>query len=272
MQALRREIDAAAARGLDQRMALSVEPYAAFDPADLARRLGACRGGGVMGVAVVAVDAPAVRDAIARLVADGVAVVTIVSDATPSRRTCFIGPDNVAAGRVAAKIAVPAILFFPTSGLFSFMAPFTLGAVVALALAFLILARLVGDRTILRYDAETLTVRGLLGEATILWADVGDVAVRKAAWWDLRVMFTSGCRRNLVVLGRVNRLGGPDTLYIPIDLLGLDAPALARLVTQLLVVHIGGPRRGSAGRIRRHRRQGDGARGRRPLRQRGRAG
>ena len=104
MQALRREIDAAAVRGLDQRMALSVEPYAAFDPADLARRLGACRGVDIMGVAVVAVDASEVRDAIARLVAEGVAVVTIVSDATPSRRTCFIGPDNVAAGRVAGSL------------------------------------------------------------------------------------------------------------------------------------------------------------------------
>ena len=152
-----------------------------------------------------------------------------------------------AAGRAAARIAVPAILFFPTSSLLSFMLPFTIGAIVALALAFLILARLAGDRMILRYDAETVTVRGLLGEATMLCADVADVTVRKAAWWDLRVRFTSGSRRNLAVLGRGNRLGGSDTLYIPIDLLGLDAPALARLVTRLLAVRGGSAAPGVAG-------------------------
>ena len=146
-----------------------------------------------------------------------------------------------ALGRTAAKIAVPAILFFPTSGVVSFMMPFTMGAVAALALAFLQLARLAGDRTVLRYDAETLTVRGLLGEATILWVDVGDIVVRKAALWDVRVLFSSGSRRNLVVLGRYNRLGGPDTLYIPIDLLGLDPPAIARLLTRLLALRNGEP-------------------------------
>ena len=104
MQAVRREIDAAALGGLDQRTAIAVDDYAAFDPADLARRLDACRHGEAMGVAVVAVDAPEVRDAVARLADEGVAVVTVVSDASPSRRTCFIGPDNVAAGRVAATL------------------------------------------------------------------------------------------------------------------------------------------------------------------------
>lgn len=146
-----------------------------------------------------------------------------------------------ALGRKATKIGVPAILCFPTAGMFGFMLPFTLGAIVALALAFLLLARLPGDRTILRYDAETLFVKGLLGEATMLWADVGDIVVRTAAWWDVRVLFTSGARRNMVVLGRVNRLGGPDTLYIPIDLLGLDEGSLPRLLTQLLSLRAGAP-------------------------------
>ena len=155
----------------------------------------------------------------------------------PVRHELSVG----AVGRSAARIAVPAVLFFPTSSMVSFMLPFTVGAIAALALALLNVARLAGDRTVLRYDAETLTVRGLLGEATILWSDVGDIVVRKAARWDLKILFTSGSRRNLVVLGRTNRLGGPDTLYIPIDLLGLDAPALARLVTRLLALRAGAP-------------------------------
>ncbi|MGI3898953.1 MAG: LacI family DNA-binding transcriptional regulator [Janthinobacterium lividum] len=104
MQSLRHQIDVAAARGLDQRIALTVVTYSAFDPLDLARQLSTCLGSDAMGIAVVAVDAPEVRDAIAQLHAGGIAVVTVVSDVTPSRRTCFIGPDNVAAGRVAASL------------------------------------------------------------------------------------------------------------------------------------------------------------------------
>lgn len=141
-----------------------------------------------------------------------------------------------AVGRTAAKLAVPAILFFPTRAQFGFMAPFALAAIAVLALAVLTLVRLAGDRMVLRYDAQTLTVQGLLGLETIMWADVGDIVVRKAAPWSLRTLFTSGARRNIVVLGRHNRLGGPDTLYVPVNILGLDAPGLGRLLTDLLAM------------------------------------
>jgi hypothetical protein len=140
-----------------------------------------------------------------------------------------------AVGRHAATSAVLAILFFPTSSFFSFMLPFMLAGITYLALAMLLVARLAGDRTVIRYDAQTLTVFGLLGETTILWADVGDVVVRKSSRLNLHVLFTSGARRNLVVLGRINRLGGADTLYVPVDLLGLDRDALHALVTRMLL-------------------------------------
>lgn len=104
MQAVGREIDSAALRGLDQRIAISTVDYAAFDAVDLARCLDECADGEVMGIGLVAVDAPEVRDAIARLTEAGMSVVTMVSDARPSRRTCFVGPDNVAAGRAAATL------------------------------------------------------------------------------------------------------------------------------------------------------------------------
>jgi LacI family transcriptional regulator len=55
-------------------------------------------------VAVVAVDTPAVREAIDSLVERGVGVVTLVSDVTPSRRLECIGINNMAAGRVAASL------------------------------------------------------------------------------------------------------------------------------------------------------------------------
>lgn len=145
------------------------------------------------------------------------------------------------AGRAAAKIAVPAIIFFPTSSILPVAAPFLLAAIAALALAVLIVAKLFGDRTLLVYDAESVTAKGLLGEATILWADVVDVTVRRAAWWDVRTIFTSGGRRNLLIVGRYNRLGGPDTLHISIELLGLGTTALAQLVSRLLLRRAGAP-------------------------------
>ena len=60
--------------------------------------------GAVDGVAVVALDHPSVREAIDDLVASGVTVVTLVSDAPRSRRAHYVGIDNTAAGRTAASL------------------------------------------------------------------------------------------------------------------------------------------------------------------------
>jgi len=74
-----------------------------FDPIVLADAL---RGliGRYHGVAVVALDHPAVRDAINALVENGIFVVTLVSDVPGSKRHRFIGIDNSAAGRTAATL------------------------------------------------------------------------------------------------------------------------------------------------------------------------
>ncbi|WP_134681089.1 LacI family DNA-binding transcriptional regulator [Paracoccus ravus] len=56
------------------------------------------------GVAIVATDSPEVRDAISRLVARGIHVVTLVSDTPTSKRAKFVGIDNVVAGRTAAGL------------------------------------------------------------------------------------------------------------------------------------------------------------------------
>lgn len=145
------------------------------------------------------------------------------------------------AGRAATKIAVPALILFPASTILPFSSPFMLAGVVALALAMMIVAKLFGDRTLLVYDAESITAKGLLGNATMLWTDVADVTVRRSAWWNLRVLFTSGGRHNLLIVGRINRLGGPDTLYLPIDLLALDTPALTSLISRMLLLCAGAP-------------------------------
>lgn len=56
------------------------------------------------GLAVVALDHPRVRAAIDQLVGLGVIVVTLVSDAPSSRRSFYVGIDNIAAGRTAGSL------------------------------------------------------------------------------------------------------------------------------------------------------------------------
>lgn len=73
-----------------------------FDPLALASSLSAVRG--YDGVAVVALDHPRVREAIAGLAAQGVVLVTLVSDVPGSARAHFVGIDNAAAGRTAATL------------------------------------------------------------------------------------------------------------------------------------------------------------------------
>lgn len=143
--------------------------------------------------------------------------------------------------RRAATLAVPAVLLFPTAGTFSFMSPFTLFGIIVFALAILIVARLFGDRTVLRFDARALTVRGLLGEGTMLWDDVDELAVRKASIFNLPTLFTSGTRRNIEVTARTNRLGGPERLLIAYPLLGIDQNGLVDLFSTLSKVHAGAP-------------------------------
>jgi LacI family transcriptional regulator len=74
-----------------------------FSPEALARHLarlkGHCDAAVVMGM-----DHPLVRAAIDDLVAHGVVVLTLVSDVPASRRSRFIGIDNVTAGRTAASL------------------------------------------------------------------------------------------------------------------------------------------------------------------------
>jgi LacI family transcriptional regulator len=73
-----------------------------FDASALATTLDMVTG--YDGVAVVALDHPRVREAIAGLSAQGVAVVTLVSDVPGSARAHFVGIDNSAAGRTAATL------------------------------------------------------------------------------------------------------------------------------------------------------------------------
>lgn len=93
-----------AARWLaEQRAEIVVRRVDVFDPAVLSKALAELEPG-IDGVALVALDHPAVRAAIDGLVERGIAVVTLVSDVPSARREHFVGIDNSAAGRTAASL------------------------------------------------------------------------------------------------------------------------------------------------------------------------
>ncbi|MDR3438040.1 LacI family DNA-binding transcriptional regulator [Telmatospirillum sp.] len=104
MTNLSQQVQAASKRLVDQRIHVTETHYRELDGADLCHVLDGIVPEETMGVAVVAIDTPAVREAIDSLVERGVGVVTLVSDITPSRRLDCIGINNVAAGRVAASL------------------------------------------------------------------------------------------------------------------------------------------------------------------------
>lgn len=81
----------------------AIDSFAALDPDAMASRLAALEGR-TDGVALVAVDHPAVREAIRGLVRAGSAVVTLVSDIHSVPRLAYVGIDNGQAGRLAGYV------------------------------------------------------------------------------------------------------------------------------------------------------------------------
>ena len=74
------------------------------DPNAIVRQLRGLVRSSLDGVAIMAPETPQVRDAVARLKEQGLAIVALVSDLPNSRRDYFIGIDNRAAGRTAALL------------------------------------------------------------------------------------------------------------------------------------------------------------------------
>lgn len=104
MHGLEAEIRAAIDRSVFERTQISIVTVPAFDGHALAGALDQARLSHPAGVAVVAVDSPEVAAAVNRLRADGIPVVTLVSDLAGSARDHFAGIDNAAAGRTAAGL------------------------------------------------------------------------------------------------------------------------------------------------------------------------
>lgn len=86
------------------RVNLRVLDVAAFDSKALADRLAELAADGLDGIALVGSDDPRVAEAISALKADGVGVLTLVSDVPGSPRDFYVGIDNLMAGRTAGRM------------------------------------------------------------------------------------------------------------------------------------------------------------------------
>ncbi|MEJ5022192.1 LacI family DNA-binding transcriptional regulator [Ochrobactrum vermis] len=104
MLSLRAELQSAAERALAERVLINIVLVPAFDESALVAALDECATRKPDGVAFVAVDTNPVREACARLDEQGVHAVTLVSDLGHSTRTHYVGVDNGAAGRTAARL------------------------------------------------------------------------------------------------------------------------------------------------------------------------
>jgi len=104
MAGLRNEVRCAASRSSVGGPSLRLIQGAPFDPAALTQALDVARLEKPSGVAFVAIDSEDVLEATDRLTHSGIAVATLVSDLTGSKRDHFAGIDNHAAGRTAASL------------------------------------------------------------------------------------------------------------------------------------------------------------------------
>ncbi|NBB82029.1 MAG: substrate-binding domain-containing protein [Alphaproteobacteria bacterium] len=87
-----------------ERVSLRVLRIPITDPHEVVRRLDRLDPDAVDGIAIMAPETPQVRDAVGRLKATGMPVVTVVSDLPNSDRDHFVGINNHAAGRTAGVL------------------------------------------------------------------------------------------------------------------------------------------------------------------------
>lgn len=103
---MRALFEAAATRMIADRVNLSVETVAAFDPAALRERLETLAKQGVDGIAVVGSDDASTINTIAALRDSGIAVMTLVSEVPGSDRAAYVGIDNTVAGGTVGRLLV----------------------------------------------------------------------------------------------------------------------------------------------------------------------
>lgn len=98
---LARNIEAQAARRGD--VDVAIHRLNGIEPEEIAARLANLRSV-CQAVGLIGLDSPAVREAVRRLIANGLVVMTLVSDISHVGRVNYIGIDNRAAGRLAGYL------------------------------------------------------------------------------------------------------------------------------------------------------------------------
>ncbi|MEM6461835.1 MAG: LacI family DNA-binding transcriptional regulator [Pseudomonadota bacterium] len=101
---LRGALKEASASQLTDRVSMTIKSVDAEDPHAVVSSLQVLNRHHVDGVGLMVPETPQVRDAIARLKENGVAVVALVSDLPHSECDHFVGVDNLAAGRTAGVL------------------------------------------------------------------------------------------------------------------------------------------------------------------------
>jgi LacI family transcriptional regulator len=101
---LRQSIAEAVENALYDRISARTILISSRDQISLARSLKSLDASEIDGLAIMAHETPIVRDTIARLKKQGVAVVSLVADQPNSERDHFVGFDNLYAGRTAATL------------------------------------------------------------------------------------------------------------------------------------------------------------------------
>ncbi len=104
MHGLHDELRHAMARSASERTNIRIVEVPAFEPTALIAALAEARDTQPAGIALVAVENEGVRAAIDAIAAEGIPVVTLVSDLPGSRRAHYAGVDNIAAGRTAGGL------------------------------------------------------------------------------------------------------------------------------------------------------------------------
>lgn len=102
MHGLHDELRHAMARSASERTNIRIVEVPAFEPTALIAALAEARDMQPAGIALVAVEDEGVRAAIDAIAAEGIPVVTLVSDLPGSRRAHYAGVDNIAAGRTTS--------------------------------------------------------------------------------------------------------------------------------------------------------------------------
>jgi len=98
------EIQLASFRAASERSTIQLIRVPPNEPHTLVSELRKCQHQQVDGIAIMAAETPQVRDAISELKQNNIAIVALVSDQPNSQYDHFIGINNIAAGRTAAKL------------------------------------------------------------------------------------------------------------------------------------------------------------------------